>query len=335
MNAVNRVYLRIFVCGVICLSLLPFTARAQAAVDDQTIRVDVKLVQLDVQVLQKKTGRPVGSLTKDDFQVYEDGVRQQIAQISRDQLPLSVVLLFDATWSVSPVLKTLAAGALDALNHLKPEDEVAVTIYGNAPHLLQDFTTDRQKIVAAIERASNMGDEQAKGEAAYFNQAVFEASEQLRKAPDPRSRRTIIWLTDNVPNVPGSKQHSEKEAFHEVFETGTVVFTLLERSGLSDAMTVAYSKNPVFAPLRLKNPPGDVYKYASRTGGDVMKSSKEDVSNKLAQMIDEIRTRYTLGYYPSAMQPKDKFCDIKVKVTPEADEREGQLVVRTKKGYYR
>jgi Ca-activated chloride channel family protein len=324
-----------FVCAVLCATIWSFPARAQASADEQTIHVDVKLVQLDVQVVQKKTGRPVGSLTKDDFQVFEDGVPQKVTQISRDQLPLSVVLLFDATWSVSPVLKTLASGALDALNHLKPEDEVAVMIYGNAPHLLQDFTTDRQKVVAAIERASNMGDEQAKGEAAYFNQAVFEASEQLHKAPDPRSRRTIIWLTDNVPNVPGSKQHSEKEAFHEVFETGTVIFTLLERSGISDAMTVAYSKNPVFAPLRLKNPPGDVYKYASRTGGDVMKSSKEDVSNKLAQMIDEIRTRYTLGYYPSVKQPKDKFCEIKVKITPEAEKHEGQLVVRTKRGYYR
>jgi hypothetical protein len=48
--------------------------------------------------------------------------------------------------------------------------------------------------------------------------------------------------------------------------------------------------------IRLQNPPGDVYKYASRTGGDVMKSSKQNVSKKLAQMIDEIRTRYTLGY---------------------------------------
>jgi VWFA-related protein len=306
-------------------------ATAQTANDDQTIRVDVKLVQVDAQVLDGKTHRPVGSLTKDDFQLYEDGVQQQLARISRDQLPLSVVLLFDLTESVQPVLKPLGAGALAALEHLKPEDEVAVMVYAANTELLQDFTTDREKVVAAIQKASDM----KSGEDAFFNQAIFEASEQLSKAKNPESRRTIIWLTDNVPNVPGSKQHSEKEAFHEVFETGTVISALIERSAMSDTFMVAYTKNPLFAPFRMKNPPGDVYKYASATGGEVMKSSKEDVSTKLAQLIDEIRTRYTLGYYPSVKQPKDKFCEIKLRIKPETEKRLGKMIVRTKKGYYR
>jgi VWFA-related protein len=306
-------------------------ATAQTANDDQTIRVDVKLVQVDAQVLDGKTHRPVGSLTKDDFQLYEDGVQQQLARISRDQLPLSVVLLFDLTESVQPVLKPLGAGALAALEHLKPEDEVAVMVYAANTELLQDFTTDREKVVAAIQKASDM----KSGEDAFFNQAIFEASEQLSKAKNPESRRTIIWLTDNVPNVPGSKQHSEKEAFHEVFETGTVISALIERSAMSDTFMVAYTKNPLFAPFRMKNPPGDVYKYASATGGEVMKSSKEDVSTKLAQLIDEIRTRYTLGYYPSVKQPKDKFCEIKLRIKPETERRLGKMIARTKKGYYR
>jgi VWFA-related protein len=241
------------------------------------------------------------------------------------------VLLFDLTESVQPVLKPLGAGALAALEHLKPEDEVAVMVYAANTELLQDFTTDREKVVAAIQKASDM----KSGEDAFFNQAIFEASEQLSKAKNPESRRTIIWLTDNVPNVPGSKQHSEKEAFHEVFETGTVISALIERSAMSDTFMVAYTKNPLFAPFRMKNPPGDVYKYASATGGEVMKSSKEDVSTKLAQLIDEIRTRYTLGYYPSVKQPKDKFCEIKLRIKPETEKRLGKMIVRTKKGYYR
>lgn len=199
----------------ICLQLAAF-ARAQGPAGEPVFRVNVQLVQFDVQVLQKKTGRPVGSLTKEDFQLYEDGVQQQIAEVSRDQLPLSVVLLFDLTLSVQPVLKPLAAGALEALQHLKPEDEVAVMVYSSSAQLLQDFTTDRSKAVAAIEKASEM----ESGEAAYFNQAAFEASEQLAKATNPRSRRTIIWLTDNVPNIPSARQHSEKDAFREVLETG-------------------------------------------------------------------------------------------------------------------
>jgi VWFA-related protein len=303
----------------------------QGIPDDQVIRVNVELVQVDVQVLEKKTGRAVGSLSKEDFQLYEDGVQQKIAELSQGQLPLSVVLLFDLTYSVQPVLKPLAAGALDALRHLKPEDELAVMVYAASAQLLQDFTTDREQVVAAIKKASEM----ESSEAAFFNEAVFQASAQLSKARNPKSRRTIIWLTDNVPNIPSDREHSEEDTFREVFGTGTVISALLDRSAFSDFAIVAFSKNPMFALSRNHNPPGDVHKYAERTGGEVMKSSKEEVSAKLAQLIDEIRTRYTVGYYPSVKQPKGKFCEIKLQMRPETQKREGRLLVRTKKGYYR
>lgn len=315
------------------LQFAPF-GRGQAPqdpTDDPTIRVNVELVQVEAQVLEKKTGHAVGSLTKEDFQLYEDGVRQQIADVSQNQLPLSVVLMFDLTFTVQPVLKPLAAGALQALQHLKPEDEVAVMVYAASAHLLQDFTTDREQVVAAIEKASEM----ESSEDAFFNEAVFQASAQLSRAKNPKSKRTIIWLTDNVPNIPSSKQHSEQEAFREVFETGTVISALVERSGLSDFFMVTFSKNPMFAAFRMHEPPGNVYKYAQRTGGAVMTSSREEVSVKLAQLIDEIRTRYTLGYYPSVKQPKGKFCEIRLRTSVEVQKREGPLLVRTKQGYYR
>jgi VWFA-related protein len=299
--------------------------------DDQVIRVKVELVQVDVRVLKKKTGRTVGSLSKEDFQLYEDGVQQQIAELSQDQLPLSVVLLFDLTATVQPVLKPLAAGALDALRHLRPEDEVAVMVYAVSAQLLQDFTTDREPVVAAIKKASKM----ESSEPAFFNEGVFQASAQLGKAANPRSRRTIIWLTDNVPNIPSEGVHGEEDAFRKAFETGTVISALLERSAFSDFAIVAYSKNPMFALSRRHNPPGDVYKFAERTGGEVLKSSKNEVSAKLAQLIDEIRTRYTIGYYPSVKQPRGKFCEIKLQIRAEAQQREGRLLVRMKQGYYR
>jgi len=332
MSIAMRVLLRVLLFVGLVQFALPGEAHGQQSTsDDQVIRVNVELVQVDVQVLEKKTGRAVGSLSKEDFQLYEDGVQQQIAELSRNQLPLSVVLLFDLTASVQPVLKPLADGALAALQHLKPEDEVAVMVYAASTQLLQDFTTDREQAVAAIKKASEM----ESSEAAFFNEAVFEASEQLGKAKNPRSRRTIIWLTDNVPNIPSESEHSEKEAFREALETGTVISALLERSAFSDVAMVAFSKNPMFAAMRRHNPPGDVYKYAERTGGELMKSSKEEVSAKLAQLIDEIRSRYTVGYYPSVKQPKGKFCEIKLQIRAETQKREGRMAVRTKQGYYR
>src|SRR5712671_2010883 len=220
------------------------------------IRVTVDLVVVDAQVVQKKTGRPIGVLKREDFELLEEGVKQEIVSFSQDQLPLSIVFLFDLTESVRPVLKPLATGALAALQHLKPEDETAVMVYAASAKLLQDFTTDRELTVAAIEKASKMDS----NEAAFFNEGVFQAAALAGKSKNPASRRVIIWLTDNVPNVPSEnvkRLHTEIDALRELLETGTVVSSLLERSAMSNTFTVLYTKNPIFAGVRKHHLPGD------------------------------------------------------------------------------
>jgi VWFA-related protein len=306
------------------------------------IRVTVDLVVVDAQVVHKKTGRPIGALKREDFELFEDGVRQEIAAFSQDRLPLSIVFLFDLTDSVRPVLKPLASGALAALKHLKPEDETAVMAYAASAKLLQDFTTDRELTVAAIEKASEMDSD----EPAFFNEGVFQAASQAAKAKNPASRRVIVWLTDNVPNVPSDRRgnrkdvsvdrlHTEIDALQELLETGTVVSSLLEFSAMSRTMAVLFTKNPIFAARRKHYPPGDVYKYAEQTGGQVMKSGKEEVAAKLADLIDQIRTRYSLGYRASVEQPAGTFCEIKLQVSTDVVKREGQVVIKAKRGYYR
>jgi Ca-activated chloride channel family protein len=309
---------------------------------EPVIRVTVDLVVVDTQVVHKKTGRPIGGLKREDFELLEDGVRQEITAFSQDRLPLSIVFLFDLTDSVRPVLKPLASGALAALKHLKPEDETAVMVYAGAAKLLQDFTTDRALTVAAIEKASEMDSD----EPAFFNEGVFQAAAQAAKSKNPASRRVIVWLTDNVPNVPSDKRgkrrnvsvdrlHTEIDALQELLETGTVVSSLLEFSAMSRTMAVLFSKNPIFAAHRKHYPPGDVYKYAEQTGGQVMQSGKEEVAAKLADLIDQIRSRYSLGYRASVDQPPGKLCEIKLNVSKDVVKREGQVVVKAKRGYYR
>ena len=298
---------------------------------DAVFRVTADLVVVDAQVVSKKTGRTIGALDRRDFELFEDGVKQEVTFFSQNELPLSIVFLFDLTETVQPVLKPLAAGALEALGHLKPDDETAVMVYSASGQLLQDFTTDRALTVAAIQKARDMTSDRE----AYFNEGVYQAAAQSDQAKNPSSRRVIIWLTDNVPNIPNQRVHSKADAFQKLFETGTVVSCLLERSAMSDMFLVLHKRNPMFAFSRKHNPPGDVYEYADQTGGQVMKSGKAEVATKLAELIDQIRTRYSLGYRPAAEKPPGKFCEIKLKVSPEVEKREGQALVKAKRGYYR
>jgi len=79
---------------------------------DESIRLKAELVTLDVQIIDKKTQRVISGLSQGDFEIYEEGVKQQIVQFSQDKLPLSVALLLDASGSMWTVLERLRASAL-------------------------------------------------------------------------------------------------------------------------------------------------------------------------------------------------------------------------------
>ena len=81
-------------------------------------------------------------------------------------------------------------------------------------------------------------------------------------------------------------------------------------------------------------PPGDVYRYAEQTGGEVAESNAKKMPAKLAAMIDSIRSRYTLGYR-TASAPDGKFRELRVRVAPDVERRAGRVHVVAKQGYYR
>lgn len=313
---------------------------------EQVFRVNVEQVVVDAQVLSKKTHRPVQDLAPNDFELFENGIRQQINAVSQDKLPLSIVFLFDLTDSVRPVLKPLARGALQALEHLKPEDEAAVMVYSSSAQLLQDFTTDHNLLVQAIQKAGGMESR----EAAFFNEGVFQAARQSRRSTIPGSRRVIIWLTDNIPNIPSEEiklryarslppetvVHTLRDATDELTKTGTVVCTLLETSSISDSEFSSRLSDPAYMLQSNLYPPGDVYKYSDQTGGQVIQSNNaKEVSRRLADLIDEIRGRYALMYHPAQGGAKGSLRTLKLRIAPEVEQREGKLIVRAKRGYYR
>jgi hypothetical protein len=86
---------------------------------------------------------------------------------------------------------------------------------------------------------------------------------------------------------------------------------------------------------RMLNPPGDVHEYAQATGGLVVESSDKTVAAKLAELIDDLRLRYTLGYRPSLTKPQGRFCAVKVELAPEVKRLQKDLVVKARQGYYR
>ena len=325
---------------ILCLSLWAFAAWGQ---DDPTVfRTTSQLVLLDVQVLQAKTKTSAGGLEAKDFEVYENGTRQEISVFGRERFPLSIVLLFDLSPSVRGVLRRLADSAQIALQHLRPEDEVAVMAYSASAQLVDGFTTDRPHTVTAIGRAAAM----KSGEAAFFNEAVFQATRQLDQSRTPDSRRVILWLTDNFPDAPstfmrshfgkslkGIPPHTEAETTRALHESGTVVTALLLKDPL--AMTWAEALYVAEAPARLKYPAGNAHQYAEITGGVSPGLRGKNVEERLAEAIDGLRSRYTIGYRPKDAKPGGTFCPVQVMLAPGAPIRPKEWKVLVRQGYYR
>lgn len=94
---------------LVVTSLTPARARNKSLQRDQ-IKLVTDLVVLDAQVIRKKTGLAVDGLNEEDFEIFEDGVRQDILHFDQDKLPLSVVILLDVSGSVTTLLDQLRRG---------------------------------------------------------------------------------------------------------------------------------------------------------------------------------------------------------------------------------
>ena len=309
------------------------------------IHITSKLVLLDAIVENKKTGELIGTLGQDDFRIYEDGVQQKVSYFSHNQLPLSVVFLFDLTDTVQPILKPLADGALEVMNHLKPEDEAAIMVFSSHTEVLQGFTTDRSLAAAAIAKAAEM----KSSEGTFIHEDMHEAVQQATKSTIPGSRRVLVWLTDGTANLENALTqkmigksapahlHTKTEAVNELQHSGVVVAGLIDKSAMTDAVVGAMDMTPLFflAGARV----GDIRKYAEMTGGPVLNTSKTEVAVRLALLIDQLRNRYTFGYKPADSHGDESFHKLRVTLAPEVYREhpaltKGDIAVRTKTGYF-
>lgn len=308
----------------------PMSAQPQQA-PEAPITLRTELVVLDVEVLEKKTGRAVSNLRKEEFRVYEDKVQQEILHFSRDTLPLSIVLLLDFSGSVQPMMKEIKDAALQALARLKPEDEVAVMAFAMKTQLLQDFSTDKQLSVKTIELSKD--EARQLGGVTFINEAVYQAATHLSKAANPVSRRVIIAITDNQSNQLPHRGHSEKQALDELVESGTTVCGIIVRSGLAKVDNVL-RYNPMFMLTGKILGFGSIRTYAAKTDGIVVGANKTTLEERFIALINRLRARYTIGYVSSNTSANGKFRKIQLKLAPAVEKREGKVAVLTRQGYY-
>jgi VWFA-related protein len=303
--------------AAIPLAVLPADSFAQQQEPLDVVKVNTDLVVFDAQVIDKKSKRTIGDLTKDDFAITENGVKQEVSYFSRDELPLSIILMLDVSRSVRSIIHEIRDGALNALQRLKPEDEVAVMAFGTTYQLVQDFTKDRAAVSRKIESAT--ADERL-GNGTFLSSALESAATHMQKAPTPGSRRVIIIITDNIAITP---DRETKYIVDELLDSGTVVYGLIVQAAFGK-----FFKIMSFGQLSK-----GVNDFVERTGGEVLGADKKEVDAKLGVVIDRLRARYQVGFRPLNTSDDGKFRPVEIKIT-ETKKRKEKPVVLTKGGYY-
>jgi VWFA-related protein len=309
---------------------LPTLAQAQgqrANEDETTIRISTEIVVLDAQVLRKKTGVVLSSLNKYDFEVYEDGVKQELSFFGKDKLPLSIMLLIDTSGSVRPVIEIIRDGALEALRRLKPEDEVAVMVFGDQTKLIQPFTRDRLQIVNQIGTLLN---QTQVGVGTSLHTALHEAAAKMETAGNPLSRRVIVTVTDNLATAYRWGDLAEQSVTDRIYDTGSVVCGVVVKTTSPRALNI-FGRVDKEDPFRRRV---NLEKFVDETGGEIQFVPVIEVNQKLTELIEHLRTRYSLGYTSTNSTLDGKFRRVRVAVSKAAQKREGEVQVRTRQGYY-
>jgi VWFA-related protein len=279
------------------------------------LRVETNLVLADATV-KDKSGHVIGDLKKEDFEIYEDGQRQDISHFSRDELPLAVALVVDLSSSIKPFLKPLRYATGTALHALKKEDEVALFTFSSTVERRVDLTRDKRAVADQIEFFTAGG-------STNINGALFEAADYLRYQA-PGSRKVIVLVSDNVPTDKGGVS---AESVHDTaLEVDAAIYSL-RVPGDNPGLVKLASIGRGFV---------NVAKLAGETGGEVFDVEKQgSLFLAFQALIERLKTRYTLGYYPAAGTVSDaKFHRLEVRLTATHGEKGKTYFIVAKQGYF-
>jgi VWFA-related protein len=303
----------------------PFSS--EPARTGENIRLNVDLVVLDAQVLQQKTGRVAGNLKKEDFVLAEDGVRQQISHFSQDTLPLSVILMVDRGGCLDPFSEKVKRATREALSRLRPQDEVALMSFANTTELIEGFGHGNDRILAGLDHLPPH-DENADH---CFSAAFYDAANYMRRAGNPDGRRVIIMITGMTMYFDCGGP-SQEDARMAVLESGSVVCGIIPKTAgqrmENGVMIAAAGIGGLF-----KAKTSNLKQLAEETGGEVLTDKPENLDHTFNDLIDHLRTRYTLGFVSTNKKRDGSFRKLKLELAHPPASNEEKLVIKTKRGY--
>jgi Ca-activated chloride channel homolog len=274
--------------------------------NQDTIKINVDLVVLHATV-QNHKGIPVSGLGKESFQVYEDGVLQEIESFSHEDIPVTIGLVIDNSGSMRPKRAEVITAALAFARASNTKDQMFVVNFNehvsfglpaNTP-----FTDKTAQLEFALSKVA------ADGMTALYD-AVAAALDHLKKGN--RDKQTLIVISDGADNA---SRHNLARMMALARQSEAIIYTI----GIYDRDDP--DRNP-----------GSLKQLAKATGGEAfLPGSVKDVVPICERIARDIRNQYTITYVPKDIKYDGKYRAIQVKAGASG---QGRLMVRARAGYY-
>lgn len=287
---------------------------------------DVVLVPM---VVQAPVGKGVVDLTAADFSVADGAVSPEIAFFQRDSAPIDAVLLVDRSASTGATLDVLERSALAFVKSLRPEDAFTVFTFSDKPEVLVDWSNDPKRVERTLSHAEPGGFTLLNMSSIVAMRAAFNGRPHDR-------RRALLVFTDGIDT--GSGFYTMDKVGAEAITNDVTLYVVASNRLASDAIDDMIEHRLVpessWADYRgvqatLHEVEGPLSKAANRTGGRVLFPSRRgDLSSAFAEVAEELRSRYLLGFYiPEGAS--NGFHQISVTC------KRAGVTVRARNGYYR
>jgi VWFA-related protein len=298
--------------ALIALLVMPFVCFAQVpqpspsnSGGEYTLQLNANMVILSATVLDRHNAL-VSGLNKDDFQIYEDGVLQQIKNFSHEDIPVTAGILVDNSGSMGPKRADVIAAALAFARSSNSQDQMFIVNFNDHVSFglpaSTPFTDQQVQLQVALSGIT------AIGETSLYD-GLAAALEHLKLGN--RDKKVLILISDGGDNA---SKHTLAQVIDMAKHSAAIIYAI----GIFD------EQDGDQKPAVLK-------RFAKETGGEAFfPESPRDITSICEGIARDIRTQYTFTYVPTIASQDGRYRAIEVKASTHG---RGRLSVRTRTGY--
>ena len=257
------------------------TAQVRAPHALPSFGVDVDVVNLSVTVADARRKHITG-LESRDFMVLEDGVRQELTVFDRQNVPLQVAVLVDASLSMQPRMAAVQAAALRLIHALRPQDAARVVQFNHRHAIVQDFTADHALLEAAVRSI------RPEGATGLYNAIYVSLRDLVKSKGDEVRRRAVVVLSDGADTT---SLLSDDQVLDAARRAEVTIYAV----GLGIAGTPSPVTSPDASQARFF-----LSRLAAETGGEAFfPRSIDELDGVYGRIAEELSMQYSLGYVSS------------------------------------